>query len=161
MAPALYGAHCEGSVCVESEQSFQKALALHEEGLNFIAERVVRLEKPRRMIFCESTACADYFGPLGKRRGQTTGPFGTVIGPEGWVPYIVLHELIHQVQNEQMGTYRLRPGPDWFLEGMAYVVSEDPRVTIGEPWDGYRTKYQEWAAGVPAAEFWARARELR
>ena len=72
------------------------------------------------------------------------------------------NEISHiHLQIEQMGTYRLRPGPDWFLEGMAYALSEDPWTTIGEPWDGYRAKYQEWAAGVSAAEFWVRARELR
>ena len=111
------------------------------------------------MIFCKSTRCASYFG-LSTSKAQTTGPFGTVVGLDGRVPYLVRHELIHQAQNEQMGQFRLHPGPA-LLEGMAYFLSDDPRADLGPPWPEQRARFDAWFATTGSANMWTAAKALR
>ena len=49
--------------------------------------------------------------------------------------------------------------PTWLIEGMAYSMSEDPRHPLQEPWESYRTKYEQWASHTPAEAVWVRAKE--
>jgi hypothetical protein len=159
--PALLGFTCgEGPVCVEAAASLPLAEGLYSDALHFVNTRLVILEHPRPFLFCTSTGCAKALG-LQQSLGQTTGPFGSVIGPKGWAPYIVRHELIHQVQNEQLGVYRVHPGPAWLLEGMAYTLSDDPRPELDSPWQQHRHRFSAWYASFPHEQLWERARNAR
>jgi hypothetical protein len=161
LLPALAGLDCDSQrVCVDSSELRHEADTLYMEARRFVQERLGPLERPPRMIFCHSNSCASYFG-LTTSKAQTTGPFGTVIGPDAWLPYIVRHELIHQIQNERLGVLRIHSGPTWFIEGMAYSLSDDPRPNLGPPWQAYRDRFNTWYAGVQKPNLWIEAAELR
>ena len=129
-------------------------------------EDTVFLQLLHKLLQCELGivgilwGCASYFG-LSTSKAQTTGLFGTVIGPDAWLPYLVRHELIHQLQNERMGTFRHHPSPEWFLEGMAYSLSDDPRSDLGASWQADRARFDTWYTGPKKANLWAEAARLR
>lgn len=50
--------------------------------------------------------------------------------------------------------------PDWFKDGMAYSLSEDPRARLPEPLQGYRLKFESWLQRVGAEHLWAEAERL-
>lgn len=160
IAPGLYGLSCRSHVCAEDLAALPAAENLYREAVVFVGRKVIPLAEPRQVIFCRTDRCSQHFGLSGRRVGQTTGPFGSVIGPRGWAAHTVRHELIHQIQNQALGMYRLRPGPDWFIEGMAYAWSDDPREDLGAPWQAYRREFLIWCATTPRQEFWDRAAEL-
>lgn len=161
LAPGLHGLVCgAGPVCAEDSESLARAQALYAQAARSVGEQLAVLRQPAPVIFCATRSCGDYFG-VHTARAQTTGPFGTVIGPEGWLPHVVRHELIHQVQNEQLGRYRMHREPQWFIEGMAYAFSEDPRADLGAPWQQQRQQFRDWYAAAPASQLWERARQLR
>jgi hypothetical protein len=107
------------------------------------------------VVFCAQAACAEQFG-LGTRSAVTVGTVGTVIGPKAWQPYYVRHELIHQLQAEQLGSVLLLLKPTWLIEGMAYALSDDPRPQLVEPWQAHRARFLAWYAH---AALWDRARQ--
>jgi hypothetical protein len=110
-------------------------------------------------VFCSTQACADSFG-LGDRSAVTVGTVGTVIGPHAWAPHYVRHELIRQLQAERLGVMSLLLKPSWFVEGMAYALSDDPRPTLTEPWQGYRARFKSWHSTIGTADIWIAAGEL-
>ena len=71
-----------------------------------------------------------------------------VVNDKGWQDHIVRHELIHHWQSETFGV--LQAGtrlPRWYIEGMAYVLSEDPRPIIpNEKAQAQRLRFQRWIA---------------
>jgi hypothetical protein len=133
---------------------------LYVEAKRFVQIRLGPRQRATHDLLCKSSRCASYFG-LSTSKAQTTGPFGTVVGPDGWVPYLVLHELIHQAQNEQMGQFRLHPGPAWLLEGMAYLISHDPGADLGPPWQEQRARFDAWSATTGSAKMCTAAKALR
>jgi hypothetical protein len=70
-----------------------------------------------------------------------------VIGPRAWKPFYVRHELIHYSQAERLGTLSLLLKPQWFVEGMAYALSQDPRAPLAEPFESYRRSFLAWYGG--------------
>jgi hypothetical protein len=105
------------------------------------------------VTFCSSQACADYFG-LGARSAVTLGTIGTVIGPRAWKAYYVRHELIHYLQARELGVPQLLLKPSWFVEGMAYGLSEDPRAPLAQPFETYRTEFFAWYKSVGKERLW-------
>ena len=83
-----------------------------------------------------------------------------LFGPRAWHPYYVRHELIHQLQHERLGSYRFVRAPKWFIEGMAYAMSDDPRAVLAEPCQQYRARFEAWRRGLGQRELWAEARRL-
>jgi hypothetical protein len=72
----------------------------------------------------------------------------------------VRHELIHYAQAERLGTLRLLFKPQWFVEGMAYALSQDPREPLTEPFESQRKRFRAWYAGVGKQGLWQAARDL-
>jgi hypothetical protein len=73
----------------------------------------------------------------------------------------VRHEMIHHLQKERLGNLRCwLVTPEWFFEGMAYALSEDPRATLAEPWQQYRSRFLAWYQRVGKARLWAEASGL-
>ena len=71
------------------------------------------------------------------------------------------HELIHHLQNERLGSLRTwLLKPDWFREGMAYSLSEDPRQPLPEPLQSYRARFETWFKQVGRSNIWTEAEHL-
>ena len=85
----------------------------------------------------------------------TTSLTQGVISPRGWKPYYLRHEMIHWIQAERLGFFKMYSEPEWFIEGMAYSLSQDPRPTLVEPFQGYRTKFQAWYAVGGKEHLWS------
>ena len=125
----------------------------------FVGSTVSSIKKKPRVIFCSTDPCFQSFG-LGKRSAATIGTFGIVISPRAWKPYYVRHEIIHHLQNEKLGMIRAWLEPKWFMEGMAYSLSEDPREKLSEPFEQYRSKFEVWYRQVGKEQLWKEARNL-
>lgn len=160
LAPEFAGVSClSASVCVDDAARLPEAAGLYAEGMAFVPGALGAIEGTPRMIFCASQACADSFG-LGARSAVTLGTLGTVIGPRAWKPFYVRHELIHYAQAERLGTLSLLFKPPWFVEGMAYALSQDPRAPLTEPFEGHRARFLAWYGGVGKPSLWQAARAL-
>lgn len=160
MAPALVGISCAAApVCIDDPARLEMAEQLYAEGLVFVSETISPLEGKPKLIFCSSEACADSFG-LGARSAVTFGTMGTVIGPRAWKPYYVRHELIHQLQGQRLGVLDCLFKPSWFVEGMAYSLSLDPRTKLTEPFEAYRREFLSWYGVVGKNRLWQEAEGL-
>lgn len=162
IAPALVGGlscNATRSLCVDDPTRRTHAEALYEEGLSYLAGTLARPRAETRIVFCSTERCAAAFG-LGARSAVTLGTLGTVIGPRAWQPHYIRHELIHRLQAERLGVLRLLLAPRWFVEGMAYALSDDPRHSLPEPRETWRRRFLEWYASVDKATLWERARAL-
>lgn len=160
LAPQAFGLICPDTVvCVESHHQLAQATALYRDAVKFVQAKVGPLQGEPTVVFCTTQVCADHFG-LGLRSAVTLGTAGTVIGPRAWTPYYVRHELIHHLQGQQFGVLRRMLMPSWLIEGMAYSLSQDPRNTLAEPWQQYRTQFDQWLAKVGPSRMWQEASRL-
>lgn len=160
VAPELTGLSCNSdTLCTDDASLFQEAATLYNEALHFVESSVGSINNKPRIIFCSSDACFQKFG-LGKRSGATVGTFGIVISPRAWKPYYVRHEMIHHLQNEKLGMINALREPKWFMEGMAYSLSEDPRPNLSEPFEQYRSQFNNWYRLVGKERLWTEARNL-
>jgi hypothetical protein len=158
--PEWNGVRCLGStVCVDDLSRAAEAQALYTEGASFVNANVAPMPGEPRVIFCASQDCAEHFG-LGARSALTLGTFGTVIGPRAWKPYYVRHELIHYLQAKELGVLALLAKPSWFVEGMAYGLSEDPRAPLAEPFESYRRAFLAWYKAVGREGLWVEGARL-
>lgn len=160
VAPELVGISCRQlPVCVDDPSQLSSANQLYVEGLSFVSSTISPVEGSPRVIFCSTQKCADSFG-LGARSAVTLGTIGTVIGPHAWKPYYVRHELIHHLQGQRLGVWRRMLLPSWFVEGMAYSLSEDPRVRLVDPWEGCRQRFNAWYGQIDKSRLWVEATKL-
>ena len=160
VAPELAGLSCiSDAICTDDVSRSQEAAALYDEALRFVAASVGSIERKPRVIFCSSENCFQSFG-LGTRSAATIGTFGIVISPRAWKPHYVRHEMIHHLQDEKLGMIKAWLGPGWFIEGMAYALSEDPRPKLSEQFEQYRSQFENWYKQVGKERLWAEARKL-
>lgn len=160
LAPEWGGVTCTSStVCVDDPSKTAQAQALYAEAVAFVSGNVSPVEGEPRVTFCSSQACADHFG-LGARSAVTVGTAGTVIGPRAWMPHYVRHELIHYVQARRLGVLQLLVKPSWFVEGMAYGLSEDPRARLSQPFESYRSDFLAWYRSVGKDKLWVEGGRL-
>ena len=162
LAPELAGVTCtEANICVDDLTKLEEARSLRDESISFVESRIGKVEQVPRFIFCSSAACAKSFGFTGNT-AYHVGTFGIVIGPRGWHPHFARHELIHHLQMENIGSlHALLFTPTWFIEGMAYSLSEDPRRPLPEPLEGWRAEFERRFPSVAKEEIWSTARALR
>ncbi|MEP9350977.1 hypothetical protein [Xanthobacter sp. KR7-225] len=80
------------------------------------------------VLACAGAACQARIG-AGGARGMAYGAFGLRLSPAGLDPVIVVHELTHIELAARLGLRRVAMGsvPAWFDEGVAVIVSDDPR----------------------------------
>jgi len=153
VTPELNGLFCkEKNFCIDDVEHLDDAVALYNESLLFVKNNIGEITKEPRMIFCSTKSCSDSFG-LG-RRSAIQLPIGIVIGPRAWKRYYISHELIHQLQQQKFGALYYYKKPQWYLEGMAYLLSDDPRELLGGPLQGYRTEFQKWYESVGKENLW-------
>lgn len=148
---------CVGSViCTDDMSRYNDALELYNGALRFLSVSLTPLQKKPLIVFCATEACYHSFGFSGSK-GQSVGSFCIVISPRGWNPYIVRHEMIHQLQHQELGLLKLYREPTWFIEGMAYSLSEDPRPELPPPYQQFRNQFQAWHALKGHNDLWSDA----
>ena len=158
--PELAGVICaQENICIEDLDKLEVAQTLYMSSLNDVQVTVSSFKAPPKFIFCETQSCFEGFG-FHKASAQSVGTVATVVGPKGWKKHIVRHEMIHHIQNEQLGSIKFMSMPAWFNEGMAYSLSQDPRETLSEPWESYRKAFNEWYEKIDPDHLWEEAEKL-
>lgn len=145
-------------ICTDDPTRYPEAAKLYDEALQFVAESIGPLEKRPLVVFCASEACYRAFG-FRNASAESIGGFCIVVSPRGWKPYYVRHEMIHRLQTQELGI-RMWLEPQWFVEGMAYALSQDPRPVLAEPFQQYRSQFDTWYRGIGRERLWAEARKL-
>jgi hypothetical protein len=161
LAPELTGVSCMNDyLCTDDPSRQSEASDLYEDAVQFVTASVGEIRHKPRAVFCTTDDCGRSFG-LGKRSSATIGTSGIVVSPRAWQPHYVRHEMIHHLQNEQLGTLKAwLVTPEWFIEGMAYALSSDPRAVLVEPWQQYRSRFEEWYRAVGRERLWTEAAKL-
>lgn len=156
----IAGVSCIRDVlCTDDTTRLNEAEQLYDESFTFVAASVAPLEKRPLVVFCASEECYGSFG-FRNASAKSIGSFCIVISPRGWKPYYLRHEMIHRLQAQQLGAMRMYFEPEWFVEGMAYSLSEDPRPEIAEPFQTFRSKFDAWYQGVGKDKIWVEAKRL-
>jgi len=88
------------------------------------------LKSNPRIVVCRSARCAAVFGSKGAK-GVAYGWMAVLLRPSRIFATIATHELVHIELHWRMGFSGWMRGtvPVWFDEGLATVISEDPRLT--------------------------------
>ncbi|MBK8233723.1 MAG: hypothetical protein IPK72_24890 [Candidatus Eisenbacteria bacterium] len=160
LAPTLSGVtQVADGVYVDDLSRAEEATLLHAEAVAFVQENVCKFKHPPIVVLCATNKSSVEFG-LKKQAGHCWYGLGIVIAPMGWQPYYVRHEMIHHLQIEQLGILKVKTLPQWFVEGMAYSMSDDPRPALSEPWQSYRTTFDKWLRNIERDKIWERAAEL-
>ena len=160
LAPELNGVTCVSDiVCMEDVSRHAEASRLYDDAFEFVNAAVDEIEERPRAIFCTSQDCFESFG-FDRAGAHAVGISGIVVGPRGWKPHYVRHEMIHHLQAERLGVFTQWRSPKWFKEGMAYALSRDPRPVLSEPWEGYRLRFRAWFNSVGREHLWAEAKRL-
>jgi len=160
LVPEFADVECHGKICVDDPTRLTEATALYDEAVRFVELNFGGLQTKPRAVFCSTQACSQSFGSS-SRVAYNVGTFAVVISHRGWKPYFVRHELIHHLQSEHLGSLRnWLFKPDWFREGMAYSMSEDPRRPLPEPLQGYRSQFENWFQRVGKSRLWSEAEQL-
>jgi len=158
--PEFAGVVCvQEHMCLESVDMIEIAEKLYVNSQDYVQATVSNFEHRPKFIFCETQSCFEGFG-FSKASAQSIGKVAIVVGPNGWKQHIVQHEMIHYIQNEKLGTIKFLSMPAWFVEGMAYSLSQDPREVLSEPWESYRNTFNEWYQIVGPDNLWQEAKKL-
>lgn len=132
-----------GSICMDDLSRLREAETLLADAVLDIERKLGKLENFPKAIFCSTQTCYEKFG-FRDSSASAVGRTAIVVGPRGWKSHIIKHELIHYWQAEQFGVLRMWFVDEWFREGMAYVLSDDPRAELQEPWQTYRQRFNHW-----------------
>jgi len=147
------------TICIDDSARSQEASQLYEEALAFLAETIAPLDKRPLVVFCASDECYRSFGHS-NASARSVGAFCIVIGPRAWKSYYVRHEMIHRLQAQQLGVLRMYGEPEWFIEGMAYSLSQDPRPDLAQPFQSFRSTFDTWYRRVGREHLWSEAKAL-
>jgi len=130
-SPEMAGLHCGAvDICVEDPQTLTKATALADDAVAFVTTKIGPLKKRPAFLFCSTRDCfADFANPQ-VAAVYFWGTDTIVVNAIGWHPHILRHEVIHHWQAETFGAMAPISRPSWYIEGMAYTLSEDPRAQI-------------------------------
>jgi hypothetical protein len=160
IAPTFVQVTCpHPTLCVDDPARLDEARKLYTEAEAFVSANVEQIGRSPRLVFCSTEQCAQSFG-LGRRAAVSVGTLGIVLGPRAWVDHLVRHEMIHYVQARRLNVFRLLFMPKWFVEGMAYAMSDDPRAPLDQPFEGWRQEFRAWHGRIDAAALWPEARKL-
>ncbi len=163
VAPEVLGLTCTAdSICTDDTSRISEARDLLKNAQAFVAADLGTLRRRPTAVFCTTSECSSKFG-LGRSVAFSVGTFGVIFSEKAWHPHFVRHELIHQRQNEQIGVINAWLfKPSWFIEGMAYSRSQDPRHPLPEPLESWRAKYQEWESNIPETlTIWSAAERIQ
>ncbi|HTV31954.1 MAG TPA: hypothetical protein VME69_02470 [Methylocella sp.] len=82
------------------------------------------------VLACASESCWQRLGGSGAQ-GISYASFGIRLSPQGIDPVIIAHEYSHIELHQHIGLLNFTTGtiPAWFDEGLAVIVSDDPRYS--------------------------------
>lgn len=147
-APELFGLTCPTeTICLDDIDRLAQAEELRKNATTYVESLLSPFQSSPRILFCSTEHCFNqFFDPRAK--GVNFGTWGMVINATGWQDHIVRHELIHHWQAEQFGVWNTASAwPRWFIEGMAYSLSQDPREVIpNKAAQSYRVEFQDWTS---------------
>ena len=148
-------------LCLDDVSREAEAQRLTNDALSFVNREIGEIQNPPRIYFCASEPCSTYFGLEGTA-GYAVGTLGIVIKPSGWKDHTLRHELIHHLQNDQLGTFGAYLTPKWFREGMAYSLSRDPRRPLNNTHgiEDFRKAFEVWYPTIAKENLWDEARKL-
>ena len=152
-APGWNGVTCSGRICVEDPARLADAAQLQRDAVAAVARKLLPLGEAPLTVFCSTRACYRSFGG-GMERGATLFDWGVILPPESWVPHIVEHEYIHMLQAEQLGLLGRQRTPDWYKEGMPFLVSAPPEHDLPAYARPLAARYQAWEKQVGRAAVW-------
>ncbi|TQM14940.1 hypothetical protein [Pseudonocardia kunmingensis] len=96
--------------------------------LGVVAEFFGGLRSDPAFLACLTDACYTRIGGGGER-GIAVLNRTVMLSPRGIDPVIAAHELTHVELHARLGTASV---PQWFDEGLAVLVSDDPRYLLPE-----------------------------
>jgi hypothetical protein len=162
LAPELAGVSCISDViCLDDTSKYAEASSLYAESVQFVTNTVGAPKRNPKVIFCSTEACYSSYSLFRRSVANTVGTVAIVISPRAWQPHFLRHEMIHHIQKEHLGNWKAWLNtPDWFSEGMAYSLSQDPRPDIGDPWQQYRAQFDSWYRQVGKERLWEEAATL-
>lgn len=139
-----FGVRCnQQNLCIDDFSQLTAAESLLYDSKSYLdAQWGLSIDEPK-IIFCSTEQCRSAFG-LSNKAGFTLGSFAIVIAPRGWQQHYVAHELIHHWQANRFGSLSLLTGEQWLIEGMAYALSNDPRIELHQPFESYRQRFNDW-----------------
>ena len=144
LIPEINDVSCAtGSICMDDLSRLREAETLLADAVLDVEHKLGKLENFPKAIFCSTQVCYENFG-FRHSSASTVGKTALVVGPRGWKSYYLKHELIHYWQAENIGVIRMLFLDEWFREGMAYYLSDDPRAGLQEPWQTYRNRFADW-----------------
>lgn len=160
LAPTWNGVTCVERVCVEQPVGLGRATALQGAAVAAVGAKLGPLAQAPLTVFCSTRQCYRSFGG-GMERGATLFDWGVILPPESWVAHIVEHEYIHMLQAERLGLLGRQRMPDWFKEGMPFLVSAPPLHDLPDYAKPLVAQYQAWEQRVGRANVWEAARSIR
>ena len=146
IVPEIYGITCiDNFTCLDNIEKKDDAKLLYDYALKMTEEKLSELQSKPMVIFCSTSQCSERFG-LKRPKAFNMGTFGIIISHKGWKIYIVTHEFIHYWQSSIAGNVKtlILSNQQWLIEGMAYSMSEDPRLILTEPYQVYRSTFNKW-----------------
>jgi hypothetical protein len=124
-APLADGLYVESAM---TDDDRAKLIAARTEGEKKVSDFYGELRTAPTMLACATRACADRLGS-GNSKGAAYLSIGLRLSPDGLDPVIIAHERAHVELHGRIGLLNFWTGaiPTWFDEGLAVVVSDDPR----------------------------------
>ncbi|MDQ3039173.1 MAG: hypothetical protein M3R16_05155 [Pseudomonadota bacterium] len=153
LAPTFNGVTCTGRVCVEQPSQLARAQSLQLNAVAAVGRKLVPLEQLPLTVFCSTRQCYQSFGG-GMERGATILDWGVILPPESWVAHIVEHEYIHMLQAQQLGLLGRERTPDWFKEGLPFLISEPPAHDLPDYARPLVAEYRAWEQRVGRENVW-------
>lgn len=175
VCPSCYGLKPAGEHLYVEEAASPVEIARIRADIDDARQRLVdfyptQVASPPDILVCMTRACDRRLGGQGAKARAFSSRFITV-SPDGRNPTILAHELAHIEFHERVGMTAMlwQRYPAWFDEGLAVIVSKDPRylelrggAVVGclAPADApLPVSAREWSrqAGVHAAPLYASA----
>ncbi|MEM9344712.1 MAG: hypothetical protein AAGA87_16860 [Pseudomonadota bacterium] len=147
LAPRMFGMVCPtADLCIDDIARLEEAARLRDDAIAFVERDLGPLGEAPTFLFCAKRECFARFADPAVAALYFWGAGTVLINEHGWEAHILRHEVIHHWQKENLGGARTALGlPRWYIEGMAYTLSDDPRAVIpNEQADGYRSRFRQW-----------------
>ena len=120
------GVYVDDKMSPVQRQEFLKTLSLSKQRVSAFFGSTEVLSK---VLACSTEECFVSHGGE-SAKGKAYGDSMLLLSPRGLDAVIASHELTHIELHGRVGTFRSwRTIPSWFDEGLAVLVSEDPRFT--------------------------------
>lgn len=120
------GVYVDDQMSPGQRQEFLKILSLSKERVSAFFGSI---EASSKVFACSTEECFVSHGGV-TAKGKAYGDSMLLLSPRGLDAVIASHELTHIELHGRVGAFRSwRAMPSWFDEGLAVLVSEDPRYT--------------------------------